>query len=152
MYSNRYGVYLCAIPALNRDALCALPFNYNTMQARPQTRYSDEQLAEFKTIIDAKLAEARKQLQFYLDQLTEQTNSEDGKVRGLDDGTGTMANEEMHRLASRQKQLIQHLENALLRIENKVYGICRATGELISPERLRIVPHTTLSIHAKQNR
>ncbi|MGB3799992.1 MAG: TraR/DksA C4-type zinc finger protein [Lewinella sp.] len=122
------------------------------MQARPQTRYSDEELAEFKAIIDTKLAEARKQLQFYLDQLTEQTNSEDGKVRGLDDGTGTMANEEMHRLASRQKQLIQHLENALLRIQNKVYGICRATGELISRERLRIVPHTTLSIHAKQNR
>ncbi|WP_116108074.1 TraR/DksA family transcriptional regulator [Lewinella sp. IMCC34191] len=122
------------------------------MQARPQTRYSDEELAEFKSIIDNKLAEARKQLQFYLDQLTEQTNSEDGKVRGLDDGTGTMANEEMHRLASRQKQLIQHLENALLRIENKVYGICRVTGELISRERLRIVPHTTLSIHAKQNR
>ncbi|NJB85907.1 RNA polymerase-binding transcription factor DksA [Lewinella marina] len=122
------------------------------MQAQSQTRYSDEELAEFKAIIDAKLAEARKQLQFYLDQMTEQTNSEDGKLRGLDDGTGTMANEELHRLASRQQQLIQHLENALLRIQNKVYGICRVTGELISAERLRIVPHTTLSIHAKQNR
>ena len=122
------------------------------MQARPQTRYSDEELAEFRTIIDAKLAEARKQLQFYRDQMTEHTNSEDGKVRGLDDGTGTMANEDTHRLASRQQQLIQHLENALLRIDNKVYGICRVTGELISPQRLRIVPHTTLSIHAKQNR
>ncbi|THH36498.1 TraR/DksA family transcriptional regulator [Neolewinella litorea] len=122
------------------------------MQAQSQTRYSDEELAEFKAIIDAKLAEARKQLQFYLDQLSEQTNSEDGKLRGLDDGTGTMANEELHRLASRQQQLIQHLENALLRIQNKVYGICRVTGELISAERLRIVPHTTLSIHAKQNR
>ncbi|MBB4080463.1 RNA polymerase-binding transcription factor DksA [Lewinella aquimaris] len=117
-----------------------------------QTRYSDAELAEFKVIIDTKLAEARRQLQFYLDQLSEQTNSEDGKVRGLDDGVGTMVNEDTHRLASRQQQLIQHLENALLRIDNKVYGICRATGELISPERLRIVPHTTLSIHAKQNR
>ena len=122
------------------------------MQAQIQTRYSDEELAEFKAIIDKKLAEARKQLQFYKDQLTEQTNSEDGKLRGLDDGTGTMANAEMPRLASRQQQLIQHLENALLRIQNKVYGICRVTGELISAERLRIVPHTTLSIHAKQNR
>lgn len=122
------------------------------MQAQIQTRYSDAELAEFKVIIDNKLAEARKQLQFYLDQLTEQTNSEDGKLRGLDDGTSTMANEELHRLAARQQQLIQHLENALLRIQNKVYGICRVTGELISAERLRIVPHTTLSIHAKQNR
>ncbi|MCP9236878.1 TraR/DksA C4-type zinc finger protein [Lewinella sp. JB7] len=121
-------------------------------QQLPQTRYSDAELAEFKVIIDAKLSEARRQLQFYLDQLSEQTNSEDGKLRGLDDGVGTMVNEETHRLASRQQQLIQHLENALLRIENKVYGICRATGELISAERLRIVPHTTLSIHAKQNR
>ena len=149
----RYAIYLW--PHSNGPAYSSVRFylfNYNTMQARPQTRYSDEELAEFRTIIDAKLAEARKQLQFYLDQMTEHTNSEDGKVRGLDDGTGTMANEDTHRLASRQQQLIQHLENALLRIDNKVYGICRVTGELISPQRLRIVPHTTLSIHAKQNR
>ena len=123
-----------------------------TMQVQQQTRYSDAQLAEFKAIIDAKLAEARRQLQFYRDQVNEQANSEDGRPRGLDDGTTTMANEELHRLAARQQQLIQHLENALLRIQNKVYGICRQTGELISAERLRIVPHTTLSIHAKQNR
>lgn len=122
------------------------------MQSQQQTRYSDAELAEFRTIIEEKLAEARQQLGFYLQQLTEQTNSEDGKVRGLDDGTGTMANEETHRLANRQRKLIQHLENALLRIENKVYGICRVSGKLISKERLRIVPHTTLSIHAKQNR
>ncbi len=122
------------------------------MQTQLQTRYSDTELAEFKQIIDAKLEEARRQLSFYLAQMSEQTNSEDGKVRGLDDGVSTMANEETHRLANRQQQLIQHLENALLRIENKVYGICRASGELISAERLRIVPHTTLSIHAKQNR
>ena len=123
-----------------------------TMQAQHQTRYSDAELTEFKGIIDAKLAEARRQLQFYLDQMSEQNNSEDGKPRGLDDGTTTMANEDINRLAGRQQQLIQHLENALLRIQNKVYGICRQTGELISAERLRVVPHTTLSIHAKQNR
>lgn len=122
------------------------------MQTKEQTRYSDSELQEFKQIIDAKLAEARRQLDFYLTQLAENTNSEDGKVRGLDDGTGTMANEETHRLANRQRKLIQHLENALLRIQNKVYGICRDSGRLISRERLRIVPHTTLSIHAKQNR
>lgn len=122
------------------------------MSTKQQTRYSDHELAEFKAIIDVKLAEARRQLQFYLDQMSEQTQSEDGRPRGLDDGTGTMANEETHNLANRQRKLIQHLENALLRIQNKAYGICRETGELISKDRLRIVPHTTLSIHAKQSR
>jgi RNA polymerase-binding transcription factor DksA len=122
------------------------------MQITEQTRYSDAELAEFRAIIEAKLATAREQLDFYLQRLAEQTNSEDGKVRGLDDGTGTMANENNHNLANRQRKLVQHLENALLRIENKVYGICRVSGKLISKERLRIVPHTTLSIHAKQNR
>lgn len=122
------------------------------MQTTEQTRYSDAELMEFSGIIEAKLATAREQLDFYLQRLAEQTNSEDGKVRGLDDGTGTMANEDNHNLANRQRKLVQHLENALMRIENKVYGICRVSGKLISKERLRIVPHTTLSIHAKQNR
>ncbi len=122
------------------------------MQSSEQTRYSDAELAEFRAIIDEKLNVAKEQLNFYLSQLAEQTNSEDGKVRGLDDGTTTMANEDTHNLANRQRKLVQHLENALLRINNKVYGICRITGKLIAKERLRIVPHTTLSIHAKQNR
>lgn len=122
------------------------------MQTSEQTRYSDTELAEFRTIIEEKLTTAKEQLDFYLSRLAEQTNSEDGKVRGLDDGTTTMANENTHNLANRQRKLVQHLENALLRINNKVYGICRISGKLISKERLRIVPHTTLSIHAKQNR
>lgn len=122
------------------------------MQSTPQTRYSDAELAEFKVIIEGKLVTARKQLKFYLDQLAESTNGEDGKIRGLDDGTTTMVNENTHNLANRQRKLVQHLENALLRIQNKVYGVCRVSGKLIAKERLRIVPHTTLSIHAKQNR
>ncbi len=122
------------------------------MQITEQTRYSDADLAEFRGIIEAKLTAAREQLDFYLQRLAEQTNSEDGKVRGLDDGTSTMVNEDNHNLANRQRKLVQHLENALLRIENKVYGICRVSGKLISKKRLMIVPHTTLSIHAKQNR
>jgi RNA polymerase-binding transcription factor DksA len=122
------------------------------MQTTEQTRYSDADLAEFRILIQDKLSNAKHQLDFYLKQLAEQTNSEDGKVRGLDDGTSTMANEESHNLANRQRKLVQHLENALLRIDNKVYGICRVSGKLISKDRLRIVPHTTLSIHAKQNR
>jgi RNA polymerase-binding transcription factor DksA len=122
------------------------------MQIKEQTRYSDAELEEFRVIIEDKLSDARKQLEFYLAQLAEQTNSEDGKVRGLDDGTSTMVNEDTHNLANRQRKLVQHLENALLRIQNKVYGICRVTGTLIPKERLRIVPHTTMSIDAKQNR
>ncbi len=122
------------------------------MQTKEQTRYSDEELKEFHTIITEKLADARTQLDFHLQQLAERASNEDGKVRGLDDGTTSMANEDMHNMANRQRKLVQHLENALLRIENKVYGICRLSGKLISKERLRIVPHTTLSIHAKQNR
>lgn len=122
------------------------------MQTKEQTRYSDEELKEFHTIITEKLTGARTQLDFHLQQLAERANNEDGKVRGLDDGTTSMANEDMHNMANRQRKLVQHLENALLRIENKVYGICRLSGKLISKERLRIVPHTTLSIHAKQNR
>jgi RNA polymerase-binding transcription factor DksA len=122
------------------------------METKEQTRYSDEELKEFHAIITEKLAAAQEQLNFHLQQLAERANNEDGKVRGLDDGTTSMANEDMHNLANRQRKLVQHLENALLRIDNKVYGICRVSGKLISKERLRIVPHTTLSIHAKQNR
>ncbi|MFK8162209.1 MAG: TraR/DksA family transcriptional regulator [Lewinella sp.] len=122
------------------------------MQTKEQTRYSDADLAEFRILIEEKLSNAKQQLDFYLNQLAERTNSEDGKIRGLDDGTTSMANEDTHNLANRQRKLVQHLENALLRINNKVYGICRVSGKLISRERLRIVPHTTLSIHAKQNR
>ena len=122
------------------------------MQIQEQTRYGDAQLAEFRQIIEAKLAEARSQLQFYLGQLAEQTNSEDGKKHGLDDGTHASVSDDMQNQANRQRKLIQHLEYALMRIDNKVYGICRATGKLISKERLRLVPHTTLSIEAKQRR
>lgn len=158
--------YLCRykgkVPPLLKVCLCLKcnlaplghlsTYGFTFMQSKLQTRYSDQELEEFQSIIEGKLSDARQQLDFYLQQLAEQTNSEDGKVRGLDDGTTTMANEDTHNLANRQRKLVQHLENALLRIENKVYGVCRVTGKLISKERLRIVPHTTLSIHAKQNR
>lgn len=117
-----------------------------------KTRYSDEELKEFKTLIEKKIEEGRKQLDFYLSQINAQGDDADSKVRGLDDGIGTRQNEQLSQLASRQKKYIQHLENALLRIQNKVYGICRETGVLISKERLKAVPHATLSIHAKQNR
>lgn len=117
-----------------------------------RTRYSDAELADFRRVIEAKIEEAKQQLDYYLTQLAEQTNGADGKIRGLDDSVISVANENLHNLANRQRKLIQHLEYALMRIDNKVYGVCRQTGKLISKERLMSVPHTTLSIHAKRNR
>ncbi len=117
-----------------------------------KTRYGDEELQEFEGIIDNKLAQAKEQLDFYIGQLSDMANSPDAKIRGLDDGTGTAENERLTTLAARQKKYIQHLENAKIRIQNKVYGICRVSGTLISKERLKAVPHATLSISAKQQK
>ena len=118
----------------------------------PKTRYGDAELAEFKTLIEQKLVKAEAQRDFYLEQIQGRGADADSKVRGLDDGTGTADLERMTTLAARQEKHIGHLKNALLRIENKVYGICRQTGNLISKERLRAVPHATLSIAAKEKR
>ncbi|MCB0617847.1 MAG: TraR/DksA family transcriptional regulator [Saprospiraceae bacterium] len=117
-----------------------------------KTRYSDEELDEFRILIEEKLDKAKDQLQFYLQQLEDMADNPDAKIKGLDDGIGTAESERLTGLAARQKKHIQHLENALIRIQNKAYGICRETGKLISKERLRAVPHATLSIEAKQNR
>ena len=117
-----------------------------------KTRYSDEELDEFRILIEEKLDKAKDQLQLYLQQLEDMADNPDAKIKGLDDGIGTAESERLTGLAARQKKHIQHLENALIRIQNKAYGICRETGKLISKERLRAVPHATLSIEAKQNR
>jgi len=74
------------------------------------------------------------------------------KIKGLDDGTGTVESERLQTMASRQRKLIQHLENAKMRVMNKVYGICRETNKLIFKERLKAVPHATLNIEAKQKK
>lgn len=121
-------------------------------QNSEKTRYSNEELREFQLIIETKLQKAEEQLQFYLTQLSDLADSADAKIKGLDDGIGTAENERLTSMAARQKKHIQHLRNALIRIQNKVYGICRETGKLISKERLKAVPHATLSIEAKQNR
>jgi RNA polymerase-binding transcription factor DksA len=115
-----------------------------------KTRYSDEELKEFGALIDEKLTKAKEQLNFYLTQLEELADNPDTKIKGLDDGIGSIESDRITAMASRQQNLIQHLENAKIRIKNKVYGICRGTGKLISKERLRAVPHATLSIEAKQ--
>lgn len=119
---------------------------------RKKTRYTDKELKEFEKIIDAKLEEGRKQYGFYLDQLKELAESPESKIKGLDDGISTTETERITSMASRIKSHVQHLENAKIRIQNKVYGICRESGELISKERLKAVPHATLSITAKQTR
>lgn len=116
-----------------------------------KTRYSDAELEEFRILIEGKLAKAREQLDYYQTQLTEMAESSDAKIKGLDDGITTMESENISNMAVRQQKLIQHLENALIRIQNKAYGVCRVSGKLISKERLRAVPHATLSIQAKQN-
>ena len=116
------------------------------------TRYSDKELEEFDQIIDEKLDKARAQLDFYREQLQNRAENADAKLKGLDDGISTAELERITTMAGRQKKHIQHLENAKLRIKNKVYGFCRESGKLISKERLRAVPHATLSIEAKQTR
>jgi len=129
-------------------------FKPSTMVAAAEephkSRYSDKELEEFDQLIDQKLIIAREQLEFYLKQLEDMAENPDNKIKGLDDGLSTLESERVSSLASRQQKLIQHLENAKIRIKNKVYGICRETGKLISKERLRAVPHATLSIEAKQ--
>ena len=117
-----------------------------------KNRYSDEELEEFRVLIEEKIRVAKDQLAFYQQQLADLAENPDIKLRGLEDGTGTVESERLINLASRTRKHIQYLENALIRIKNKVYGICRVTGKLISKERLRAVPHATLSIEAKETR
>ena len=117
-----------------------------------KTRYTDEELQEFKVIINEKLAKAKQELALYKNQLSDRADNQDSKLKGLDDGIGTAETERLSTLAARQEKYIKHLENALIRIQNKVYGICRVTGKLIPKERLRVVPHATLSIEAKMSR
>lgn len=115
-----------------------------------KTRYSDKELAEFRELIERKLASAREELKAYQDQIkATEDNDDDQKYTGLDDGTGTVEKEYLSNMAGRQIKFIQNLENAMIRIENKTYGICRKTGKLIEKQRLLAVPHATLSMEAK---
>ncbi|MDR1092414.1 MAG: TraR/DksA C4-type zinc finger protein [Prevotella sp.] len=120
-----------------------------------KTRYSDEELNEFRDIILEKLNKAKKT---YDDLRAIITNSDGNDVtdtsptfKVLEEGASTLSKEEAGRLAQNQMKFIQNLQSALIRIENKTYGICRETGKLIPKERLRAVPHATLSIEAKNS-
>ena len=124
-----------------------------TVNTSEKTRYSDEELAEFKELILEKLAQARKDLELLQENVAGDENS-DGTAptfKILEEGAAVLSKEENSALAVRQAKYIQNLENALIRIENKTYGICRVTGQLIPKERLRAVPHATLSVEAKMN-
>ena len=118
-----------------------------------KTRYSDAELMEFRELINKKLDKAREDYDLLKSAIT-QSESNDTQdtsptFKVLEEGAATLSKEEAGRLAQRQQKFIQHLQAALVRIENKTYGICRETGKLIAKERLRVVPHATLSMEAK---
>jgi RNA polymerase-binding transcription factor DksA len=121
-----------------------------------KNRYSDEELLEFKEIITQKLEKAKTEFDILRSAIT-QSESNDTQdtsptFKVLEEGASTLSREEAGRLAQRQQKFINHLEAALVRIENKTYGICRETGKLIPKERLKAVPHATLSVEAKNQR
>lgn len=120
-----------------------------------KTRYSDAELEEFRVLIEEKLAKAQEEYE-HLRQLVAMEGNDDNDTapvfKTLEEGASVLNKEESGRLATRQWQYIQNLKAALVRIENKTYGICRETGKLIPKERLRAVPHATLSIEAKEKK
>jgi DnaK suppressor protein len=118
-----------------------------------KTRYSDAELQEFKELILDKIRVAREELNALASSLSNPnlngTDDTAGTYKTLEDGSATLEKEQINQLAARQKKFIEQLEAALVRIETKSYGICRVTGKLIQKERLRAVPHTTMSMEAK---
>jgi DnaK suppressor protein len=120
-----------------------------------KNRYSDDELKEFKDLILRKLDKAQKDYEMYKSSITHNDGNDtmdtSPTFKVLEEGAATLSKEEAGKLAQRQLKFIQHLQAALIRIENKTFGICRETGKLISKERLRAVPHATLCIDAKNN-
>jgi len=123
------------------------------MNTETTVRYSDADLEEFRTIILEKMASANKQLEMYksayMNDSSNGTDDTSPTFKAFDEGSETMSKEANSQLAIRQEKFIRDLKNAIIRIENKSYGICRVTGKLIKKERLMLVPHATLSIEAK---
>lgn len=116
-------------------------------------RYSDNDLAEFKVLIQEKIVKAQHDLDLiksaYMNNLSNGTEDTSPTFKAFDEGSEVMSKESNSQLAIRQEKFIRDLKNALIRIENKTYGVCRVTGKLIAKERLKLVPHATLSIEAK---
>lgn len=140
-------------PILNQRPIAHKPAK-SSLMPNDKTRYSDEELKEFETLINSKLDKAREEFRILKETLNrnndEGTDSTSGgNTKVLEDGAETAEKENMSQLAARQLKYITNLENALVRIKNRTYGICSVTGKLISKERLIAVPHTTQSIEAK---
>jgi len=118
-----------------------------------QIRYSDADLAEFKELISKKIEKAKADLDLirsaYMNDLNNGTDDTSPTFKAFEEGSETMSKEANSQLAIRQEKFIRDLKNALVRIENKTYGICKVTGKLINKERLKLVPHATMSIEAK---
>lgn len=139
-------------PQLTQRPIAHKPVKPSTMDDR--TRYSDEELKEFESLINRKLEKAREEFRILKDTLNRNNDegtdaTSGGNTKVLEDGAETAEKENLSQLAARQQKYIQNLENALIRIKNGTYGICSVTGKLISKERLIAVPHTTQSIEAK---
>ncbi|CAI8161257.1 MAG: RNA polymerase-binding transcription factor DksA [Bacteroidota bacterium] len=118
-----------------------------------KNRYTDGALQEFKELIDDKIAKAQHDLELirsaYMNDGNNGTDDTAPTFKAFEEGSQTMSKEANTQLALRQEKFIRDLKNALIRIENKTYGVCRVTGKLINKERLKLVPHATLSIEAK---
>ncbi|WBU90426.1 TraR/DksA family transcriptional regulator [Cellulophaga omnivescoria] len=116
-------------------------------------RYGDKDLEEFKVLITEKINKAKEHLELlksaYMNDGNNGTDDTSPTFKAFEEGSQTMSKEANTQLAIRQEKFIRDLKNALLRIENKTYGVCRVTGKLINKERLKLVPHATLSIEAK---
>ena len=123
------------------------------MAEEMKVRYSDKDLEEFRTLIETKIEKAQKHLELlkssYMNDGNNGTDDTSPTFKAFEEGSETMSKEANTQLAIRQEKFIRDLKNALMRIENKTYGICRVTGKLINKERLKLVPHATLSIEAK---
>ncbi|AZQ43472.1 TraR/DksA family transcriptional regulator [Nonlabens ponticola] len=121
--------------------------------ANEKIRYSDKDLAHFKALVEKKIEEATKQYELiksaYMNDSNNGTEDTAPQFKAFDEGSAVMSKEANAQLAIRQEKFIRDLKNALIRIENKSYGVCRVTGNLISKARLELVPHATLSIEAK---
>ena len=123
------------------------------MNVDTNNRYSDKELAEFKKLIIEKIEKAQHDLELiksaYMNDHNNGTDDTSPTFKAFEEGSETMSKEANSQLAIRQEKFIRDLKNALIRIENKTYGVCRVTGKLINKERLKLVPHATLSIEAK---
>lgn len=139
-------------PDFTKSVLDKAPVEHNT----PSQRYSDGELGEFRELIQRKLDAAKKELTYLQGLITRKDDmggdEGDNRYMTMEDGSLSMEREQLSQMASRQITFIDHLEKALMRIENKTYGICRVTGKLIDKARLRAVPHATLSIEAKMGK